>query len=142
MRWIVLSLVLLLAPAQAQQPAAPTLVTRLVKASNELEQSDPTLEDLYQRLKKLAGFERYQQLERQVTALQPNAPVDVPLGKDFRVTATYLGKTAKGHRIKIHWVSGKTVIASEKKVLKTGGLLIKGPEVGKAWIILAVAIRD
>ncbi len=145
MRWILFSFVLLSLAAQAPVVAAapPTLITRLVQASDELEKSDPALDDLYKPLKKVVGFERYEQLQRRVTVLKPNTPVRAKLGKDFRVEATYFEKTDKGHRIKIHWASGKTVIASESQILRAGQpLLIKGPEVGKTWIILAVEVRE
>jgi hypothetical protein len=147
MRWLVFSSAFVFAAAvgavATADPTAPVLVTRLVEASNELAESDPHLKGLYASLKKVFGYDRYRQLAHRATRLKPGQPVTIDLGKDFQLVATYREKQKHRHHVVVAWRSGKTLISRQTiKSPANKSIFIKGPEVGKTWIILALTVRE
>lgn len=140
MRWIAtLALSLLLAlPAQAANVQA-----RLIRASNESGKSDVCLADLQGKLKEKFGYKFYQQLGTQQQPLKAGTKLQLDLGQNFQVFVTPKSSDKRQQEFELEWYSSKTLLVrSVVKIVENGHLLVKGPEVGNDWIVLAVSVRN
>ncbi len=140
MRWIAtLSLSLLLAlPARAANVQA-----RLIRASNESGKSDTSLSDLQVKLKEKFGYKFYQQLGAQQQPLKTGTKLQLDLGQNFQVFVTPKSSDKHEQSLELEWYYGKTLLVrSVVKIVENGHLLVKGPEVGNDWIVLAVSVRN
>jgi hypothetical protein len=140
MRWFVAiaAAVLLAMPAHAAKIQA-----RLIRASNESGNTDASLADICGKLKEKFGYKFYQQLGAQQQPLKPGEKLQLDLGQNFRVCITPKPAEKRQQELDLEWYSGKTLLVrSLVKVVENGHLLVKGPEVGNDWIVLAVSVRN
>jgi hypothetical protein len=121
---------------------AGSLDAQLIRASKALTETDVALLPLHPKLKTLFGYEHYQQLGRQQTALRTGGRQLLNLGEGFTLFVTPHGTTANTCTVALEWYSGKTAILKTTATLtEKSPLLIKGPEVGHDWIVLALTFR-
>jgi hypothetical protein len=118
---------------------AANLDATLIRASGDLEQTDAELAKLKPKLKKLFGYEHYRQLGHSAEPLVLDQRKRLNLSKGFTVFVTHRADSKKTHTVDLEWYSGKAaIVKSTIKLTEGSPVLIKGPEVGKDWIILAL----
>lgn len=140
MRWLSLALGLLLLASAA--PAA-TLQARLIRASNEGESADERLKDLQPKLKKVFGYEHYKLIGNKEALLKEAAAVRMDLGEGFVLFVKPRSVQKKTSELDVEWYSGKAPISKQSlKLAGRGSVFIKGPGVGRDWIILALTLRE
>jgi hypothetical protein len=140
MRWIA-TLVLSLLFAWPSQAA--NVQARLIRASNETGKTDTALADIHGKLKEKFGYKFYQQLGAQQQELKAGAKLQLDLGQNFQVFVTPKSADKRQQELDLEWYSGKTLLVrSVVKIVQNGHLLVKGPEVGNDWIVLAVSVRN
>ena len=140
MRWLILAIGLGLVATTA--PAA-SIQARLIRASENGGPTDPELEDIAAKLKRTFGYEHYSQLGRKQEPLEPGEKQRIDLGKGF--TLFVKQKSAKDNRyeLAVEWFGGRTLISKQTVRLSDQQyLFIKGPEVGKDWIILSLTVVE
>ena len=121
---------------------AATLDAQLVRASKSFTATDDALASLQPKLKKLFGYDHYRQLGRQQTALATGTRHRLNLGEGFTLFVTPRATTAHSSTVALEWYSGKTALVKTTATLaENSPLLIKGPEVGYDWIVLALTVR-
>lgn len=121
---------------------AASLDATLIRASNEGKETDARLKDLEPKLKKVFGFQYYQQLGHQTESLRDNDRKLLNLGEGFTIFVTSKAVEKKRHTLELEWYSGKTLLVkSTAKLSEKEPLLIKGPAVGRDWIVLALTMQ-
>jgi len=121
---------------------AGSVQARLIRASNEQGQADAKLADVAGKLKSQFGYTHYRQLGAQQQALQSGGSTKFDLGEGFTLFVTPTGTQDKREELKLEWYSGKAKLVETTVKLATGNhVLIKGPDVGKSTILLAVTLR-
>lgn len=140
MRWVAaLGLSLLLAGTGQ----AASIQVRLIRASNEGAGTDAALADIAGKLREKFGYQFYQQLGSQQQALRAGATLRMDLGENFRVLVKPRSAQKREQELELEWYSGRTLLVrSVVKIVENGHLLVKGPEVGNDWIVLAVSVRN
>jgi len=140
MRWIATVVLSLLFAWPAH---AASVQARLIRASNERGKTDPVLADISGKLKEKFGYKFYQQLGAQQQPLKTGAKLQLNLGQNFQVFVTPRPSNKRQQELELEWYSGKTLLVrSVVRVVENGHLLVKGPEVGNDWIVLAVSVRN
>jgi len=139
MRWLSISFVTLwLLAATAQAASVQAL---LIRASNEAGTNDAPIQALAPKLQKSFGFKKYQQLGARTDELKLQKRSRLDLGKGFVVYATEKKADKKEHELEVEWYSCKTcLVKTTIKLMPGRQVFIKGPEVGKEWIILSLDI--
>lgn len=122
---------------------AEQIEVRLIRASHELKSTDDDLKPLYPSLKKLFGYEHYTRLGK---SHQPKLPLAqrrlLDLGEGFTVFITVTNSDPRGVDVEFEWYSGKVaLVKSNVRLTPNSPLLVRGPEVGRDWIILALVLR-
>ncbi len=121
---------------------AGTLDAKLIRASADLQQTDSDLLDFRPKLHKLFGYDHYRQLGHRSEQLSDGARRLLNLGEGFTIFVTPKAAGDKTHTVELEWYSGKvSLIKSTIKLNEKSPVFIKGPEVGKDWIILALTIQ-
>ncbi len=121
---------------------AGTLQARLVRATGEAI-TDQRLADIEPSLKKRFGYEHYQQMGVQQTSLDGKDQQRLDLGEGFVVFVTPKSVEKSIREINLEWYSGRVaLVKTTAKISGKNPLFIKGPEVGKDWIVLALTVRD
>ncbi|MBM3860449.1 MAG: hypothetical protein FJ395_12470 [Verrucomicrobia bacterium] len=140
MRWIATLVLSLLFAGTAQ---ATSVEARLIRASNEIGKSDAALADIHAKLKEKFGYQFYQQLGAQRQPLKAGAKLRLDLGENFSLFVTPKSSGKRQQKLEFEWYSGKTLLLrSVVEIVENGHLLVKGPEVGNDWIVLAVSVRN
>ena len=137
--WVLAALMMLSAlPAKAAEVQA-----RLIRASNETGKSDPSLADIQGKLNEKFGYKFYRQLGAHQQPLTPGTKLKMDLGHNFQVFITPQPTEKRQRELELEWYSSKTLLVrSVVKVVENCHLLVKGPEVGNDWIVLAVSVRN
>jgi hypothetical protein len=140
MRWIAtLGLSLLF----AWTVQAANIQARLIRASNESGKIDASLADIHSKLKEKFGYKFYQLLGAQQQLLKTGEKLQLDLGQNFQVFVTPKSSDKRQQELDLEWYSGRTLLVrSVVKIVQNGHLLVKGPEVGNDWIVLAVSVRN
>ena len=122
---------------------AATFRARLIRASHNQQATDPRLEDIQPKLQKVFGYERYHQLGQRQTVLTEGRSQRMDLGEGFVLFVRERGVKDGEHLVDLEWYSGKAAISQQSLKLRPNQyLFIKGPEVGKDWIILSVSVIE
>ncbi len=125
--------------------SAQTIQARLIKATFEEQPANPNLHDIVEELKTRFGYPHYQLMGRETGKLKADKPVRIDLGQGFVVFVTDRtgASQSKRREVKVDWYSSKTLLVTfETKISPKGAILVKGPEVGKDWIVLALSLAD
>ena len=143
MHWLITVLVALLLTAPMQ---AASIEARLIRATNKADDSQPTdaaLKDIAPKLKKRFGFEHYHQLGSQRQPLDQKSTSRLDLGEGFVVFVTPKSVEKTAHELEVEWWSGRaSLVKTVVKISEKCSVLIKGPEVGEDWIILALTVQE
>ena len=140
MRFVIAILALAVAAARAE---AGTLQARLIRGTGEAVAADQRLADIEPALKKQFGYEHFQQIGAQPAALDGQKPQRLNLGEGFVVFVTAKPADKGPHEINFEWYSGRVaLVKSTAKIGAKNSLFVKGPGVGKDWIILALTVRE
>lgn len=138
MRWVSISFMFFWLAASTQ---AASLQSLLIRASNETGDSDASLHALSPKLEKLFGFSKHQKLGGATEELKLQKKSRLDLGKGFVIFATDKKDNKKEHEIEIECYSCKTLLVkSTIKLMPGKQVFIKGPEVGKVWLIISLDI--
>ena len=138
MRWLSISFAIFWLAATTQAASVQAL---LIRASNDPGTNDAPLQALAPKLQKSFGFQKYQQLGAKTDELKLQKRSQLNIGKGFVVYATAKKIAQTEHELEIEWFSGKTsLVKSTIKLMPGRQVFIKGPEVGKEWIILSLDI--
>lgn len=140
MRWLAVSLlVVLLVPATH----AASLQARLIRATNDAAKPDARLQDIEKDLKKKFGYEHYLQLGSEQAPLDSKNQQRLNLGEGFVVFVSPKSVEKNVHEISLEWYSGRvSLVKTTVKIPGKTTLFIKGPEVGKDWIVLALTVAE
>ena len=140
MRPLLVALLLLGLAGSAQ---ATSIEARLIRASNDKKDVDPSLKDIEPKLKKKFGYDYYQQLGVQQEVLRENKTYRLNLGEGFVVFVTPKSTTKKVHELELEWTSGKaSLVKTTVKIAEGNHLFIKGPGVANDWILLVITLRE
>jgi hypothetical protein len=140
MRPLLVALLLLGLAGRAQ---ATSIEARLIRASNDKMDVDPSLKDIQPKLKKKFGYDYYQQLGVQQEVLRENKTYRLNLGEGFVVFVTPKSTTKKIHELELEWTSGKaSLVKTTVKIAEGNHLFIKGPGVANDWILLVITLRE
>ena len=140
MRWLTVSLLaLLLVPATH----ATSLQARLIRATNDSAEADKRLQDIEKDLKKKFGYEHYLLIGNQPAALEAKAQQRLDLGEGFVVFVTPKSIDKNVHEMDLEWYSGRlSLVKTTVRIPARSSLFVKGPDVGKDWIVLALTIAE
>lgn len=143
-RYLWLLAALLLCAAGIATADAATLHAQLIRATNDAEASDPQLQPLLPELSRTFGYKFYRQIGSRRQTLPAHQLQRLDLGEGFVLFARLKHSSGDAHEIELEWYSGKAKLTQTTATIPTGRrLLIKGPAVGKDWIVLAVTVpRD
>ena len=143
MRWLITVLVALLLAVPAH---AASIQARLIRATNKAEDSAPidmALKDIAPKLKKRFGFENYRLIGTQQHPLESQSKSRLCLGEGFVAFIKQKSAEKKAHELEVEWYSGRALLVKTSvKISEKCSVLIKGPEVGEDWIILALTVQE
>jgi hypothetical protein len=141
MRGVIVFLVCVLIAAKAD---AASIRARLIRASNESTVIDDKLSDIGPKLKKVFGYQGYQQIGEQKQVLQENGNLKMNLGEGFVVFVTPKSVAKEPYEVEVELTSGRTAILKPQiyKMVEKKPVLIRGPEVGSTLIIVALTVGD
>lgn len=123
--------------------SAEQIQARLIRASHKEQPSDPHLDDVRKELKEKFGFPHYAIMGKARRELAPGKQQRLDVGEGFVVLATDKTKKedAKKRSVEVEWYSGSTLLIKfTAEMGPKGTVLVKGPEVGKDWIILGLSL--
>lgn len=125
-------------PARAEQ-----IEVQIIRASLALKTTDEDLKPLHPSLKKLFGYDHYTRLGQ---AHREKLPLGerkfFNLGEGFSLFITMTETNALGAQVEFDWYSGKAaIVKSSVRLAPNSPLLVRGPEVGQDWIILALILH-
>jgi hypothetical protein len=137
MRWFLTWALVLGVATQVQ---AASLRAMLVRASDQAP-ADAALKDLQPQLKKQFGYQYYRLLGKKQDKLKLKTTTNLDVGEGFSVAATLKSTKKRVQEIHIQWMSGsKTLVTTDVKMSEGGHVFIKGPGVGKDWIVLTLSV--
>jgi hypothetical protein len=139
MRWLVAALLGVILSASVQ---AASIEARLIRASNESDKADEQLTRLEPKLKKVFGYQHYQQLGLQRGALKENGQVRLDLGEGIVIFVTPRTTEKKGQLMDFEMYSGRAALVKSSVHVGHGELLVKGPEVGNTLLVVALAVVE
>jgi hypothetical protein len=138
---IALTLALLL-PVTAT--SADQIQARLVRGTHKEQPANPKLDDIRKELTKKFGFPHYAIIGQASKPLNGDKQQRLDLGEGFVVLVT--DKTTKANAKKrtldVEWYSGMTpLVKFTAEIALKGTVLVKGPEVGRDWLILSLSLQ-
>jgi hypothetical protein len=144
MRTLLIALLFVASLVTATTVSADQIQARLVRGTHTEQPSDPKLDDIREQLTKQFGFPHYVVIGQTAKPLNGTKQLRLDVGEGFVVLVT--DKTDKQEDKKrtldVEWYSGSTpLVKFTTKIFPKGTVLIKGPEVGKDWIILSLSLR-
>lgn len=142
-RWLI---TVLAALVFAVPTHAASIQARLIRATNKADDSPPVdaaLKDIAPKLKKRFGFESYRLMGTQQQSLDKESTSRLNLGEGFVVFIKPKSVEKTAHELDVQWWSGRALLVKTTvKISEKSSLLIKGPEVGDDWIILALTMQE
>ena len=140
MRWLVAILLVVALSAGVQ---AASIEARLIRASNEDEKSDEQLTKLEPKLKKVFGYQHYQQLGIQKAPLKDQESLRLNLGEGIVVLITPKAEEKKVRIMDFEMYSGRAaLVKSTVRVRRDREMLIKGPGVGDTLLVVSFAVVE
>ena len=140
MRWLVAILLVVALSAGVQ---AASIEARLIRASNEDEKPDEQLTKLEPKLKKVFGFQHYQQLGIQKAPLKDKEGLRLNLGEGIVVLITPKADEKKVRVMDFEMYSGRAaLVKSTVRVRRDREMLIKGPGVGNTLLVVSFAVVE
>ena len=140
MRWLA---AILLVVALSGGVQAASIEARLIRASNEDEKTDEQLTKLEPKLKKVFGYQHYQQLGIQKAPLQDKESLRLNLGEGIVVLITPKADEKKVRIMDFEMYSGRAaLVKSTVRVRRDREMLIKGPEVGNTLLIVSLVVVE
>ena len=141
MRSLACCLGLLLAVVNAH---ADAVEARLIRASNEKSAPDAAVQDLEVKLKKVFGYQHYQQLGRDKQNLKESDAIRLDIGEGFTLFCHPKASADKKHEMDVEMYSGKTLLVKQEKLAihRKNVVFIKGPEVGSTVLIVALTVTE
>ena len=140
MRWLV---AILLGVALSAGVQAASIEARLIRASNEEEKPDEQLTKLEPKLKKVFGYQHYQQLGIQKAPLKDKESLRLNLGEGIVVLITPKADEKKVRIMDFEMYSGRAaLVKSTVRVRRDREMLIKGPEVGNTLLVVSFAVVE
>ena len=139
MRWLA---VLLLGVVLSASVQAASIEARLIRASNETDKTDEQLTKLEPKLKKVFGYQRYQQLGLQRGTLKQDDRVRLDLGEGIVIFVTPRASEKKGQMMDFEMYSGWAALVKSSVRVGHGELLVKGPEVGNTLLVVSLAVVE
>lgn len=135
MRWLVAMLSCLVLSASVH---AASIEVRLIRASNEAEKSDEQLGKLEPKLKKVFGYQHYQQLGVQKAPLKDKETLRLDLGEGIVCFVTPKAVENKTRVMDFEMYSGRAALVKSTVRVRHGrATLIKGPDVGNTLLVVA-----
>lgn len=136
-------LVILLAIGLACRAQAASLEARLIRASNETGEVDESLKHFQPKLKKVFGYQRYQQLGLKKAPLKEKDVLRLDLGEGIVLLVTPKASEKKNHTLDVEMYSGKAALVKSTVRIREGGdVFIKGPEVGSTLLVVALGVAE
>jgi hypothetical protein len=127
----------------ATQAMAESLEARLIRATGTEVAASEKLQDILPKLKQQFGYPHYELMSVTDTPLTEGKRHRLDLGDGFVLFSKLESQADKKHKIEIEWYTGKvSIVKATVEIKSQGTLLIKGPEVGKDWIVLALTVRE
>jgi len=123
---------------------AASVEARLIRASNEKIASDAAVKDIAGKLKKVFGYESYQQLGREKKGLKGTEVIGINIGEGFTLFCHPKAAEGKKHDMDVEMYSGKTLIVKQEnlKIGEKNVVFIRGPEVGSAVLVVALTVTE
>ena len=140
MRWLVAVLLGVTLSAGGQ---APSIEARLIRASNDDEKPDKLLTKLEPKLKKVFGYQHYQQLGIQKAPLKDKETLRLNLGEGIVMLITPRADHKKIRIMDFEMYSGKAaLVKSTVHVPHDCEMLIKGPAVGSTLLVVSFVVVE
>ena len=140
MRWLV---AILLGVAFSAGVQAASIEARLIRASNGDEKTDEQLTKLEPKLKKVFGYEHYQQLGIQKAPIKDKESLRLNLGEGNDVLITPKADEKKARVMDFEMYSGRAaLVKSTVRVRRDREMLIKGPGVGDTLLVVSFAVVE
>jgi hypothetical protein len=140
MRWLVVAL---LGCVLCGNVHAASIEVRLIRASNETEKSDKELSKLEPKLKKVFGYQQYNQLGIQKSDLKDKHTLRLDLGEGIVVFVTPTAVEDKAHVLDFEMFSGRAaLVKSTVRVPRGRAILIKGPDVGDTLLVVSLVVVE
>lgn len=140
MRLLIALLTLTLLSSSAR---AASIHARLIRATNEEVKHEDKLKDIEPELKRNFGYAHYQQLGAEHTDLEKGKCQRLNLGEGFVVFIRPKVCEGKTHEFEAEWTSGKvSLVKTTVKIPEKKSVFIRGPEVGKDWIVLSLTVQE
>jgi hypothetical protein len=122
---------------------AASIEVRLIRASNEAEKSDEQLGKLEPKLKKVFGYQHYQQLGIQKAPFKDKETLRLDLGEGIVCFVTPKAVENKTRVMDIEMYSGRAaLVKSTVRVPRGRATLIKGPDVGNTLLVVAFVVVE
>ena len=140
MRWLV---AILLGVALSAGVQAASIEARLIRASNDDEKSDEQLTKLEPKLKKVFGYQRYQQLGIQKAPISEKETVRLDLGEGIVILITPKAEEKKVRVMDFEMYSGRAaLVKSTVRAPRDREMLVKGPGVGNTLLIVSFVVVE
>jgi hypothetical protein len=140
MRWLAVILFVVTLNVSAR---AASIEARLIRASNEIEKPDEQLTKLEPKLRKVFGYRFYTQLGIKASELPDNERVRLDLGEGIVIFITPKAEEKKARIMDFEMYSGRAaLVKSTIRVPRDHQMLIKGPEVGSALLIVSFVVVE
>jgi cation diffusion facilitator CzcD-associated flavoprotein CzcO len=139
MRWLAAALLGVVLSASVQ---AATVEARLIRASNGTDKTEEQLTKLEPKLKKVFGYQHYQQLGLQRGPLKENSQLRLDLGEGIVILVTPRAAEKKGQMMDFEMYSGRAALVKSSVRVGHGELLVKGPEVGNMLLVVSLAVVE
>ena len=140
MRWLV---AILLGVALSASVQAASIEARLIRASNEDVKTDEQLTKLEPKLKKVFGYQHYQQLGIRKAPLNDNETVRLDLGEGIVILITPKADEKKVRIMDFEMYSGRAaLVKSTVRAPRDRELLIKGPGVGNTLLVVSFVMVE
>lgn len=122
---------------------AASVQARLIRATNDDVKQEGKLKDIEPELRKTFGYAHYQQLGAERASLDKEKCHRLNLGEGFVVFIRPKACENKTHEFEAEWTSGKvSLVKTTVKVPEKKSIFIRGPEVGKDWIVLSLTVQE
>jgi hypothetical protein len=140
MRWLV---AVLLGVALSAGVQAASIEARLIRASNEDEKPDDRLTKLEPKLKKVFGYQHYQQLGIQRAPLKYRETLRLNLGEGITILITPKADDKKVRIMDFEMYSGRAaLVKSTVRVPDDRQMLIRGPGVGSTLLVVSFVVVE
>ena len=139
MRWLMAASLGVVLSVSVQ---AASIEARLIRASNEADKTDEQLTKLEPKLKKVFGYQHYQQLGLQQGPLKENSQLRLDLGEGIVIFVTPRAAEKKGRMMDFEMYSGRAALVKSSVRVGHGELLVKGPDVGNTVLVVSLAVVE